>query len=162
MIKPCKNCGSLERVGRHCKPCNDEWKATNCKKVKAYKASWRKANPEKVNAVKRAWNKANREKVVDNVKAWRLANPGRAAAIAMRRRAAQFKATPAWADQEIINLMYVIAARVTLETGVEHHVDHMVPLQNKIVCGLHVEPNLQLLTAYENISKNNKYWLDMP
>jgi hypothetical protein len=42
------------------------------------------------------------------------------------------------------------------------HVDHIVPLVSKFVCGLHCEANLQLLPGPENQRKGNRVWPDMP
>jgi len=79
-----------------------------------------------------------------------------------KRRSARLNATPAWANLGKIIEVYQISALLTKTLSIKHHVDHIVPLQSKIVCGLHCEANLQVLPAIENIKKHNRTWPDMP
>ena len=58
---------------------------------------------------------------------------------------------PKWANLDVISEIY----KQSREEGLT--VDHIVPLNNKRVCGLHCEHNLQLLTAEENRRKGNKF-----
>lgn len=69
-------------------------------------------------------------------------------------------ATPDWADFKKIKLIYLEAWTLTIETGEKHVVDHIVPLQSPIVCGLHCEFNLRAITYDENDKKSNKHWPD--
>ena len=61
-----------------------------------------------------------------------------------------------WADLDAMAEVYQEAEYTGL------HVDHIIPLQSKHVCGLHVWDNLQLLTESENKAKGNRRWPDMP
>lgn len=59
------------------------------------------------------------------------------------------RAMPNWANEFAIRKFYLACPE-----GMT--VDHIVPLRGKTVCGLHVEWNLQYLTASENSRKHNK------
>lgn len=104
-------------------------------------ARWAKANPEKQRAMKQRWNDANRALLASYSAKW--------------RKAARM-ATPAWADFDAIRAFYEEARRLTEETGIPHHVDHIVPLQSKLVCGLHAQANLRVVTDSENVKKRNR------
>lgn len=58
---------------------------------------------------------------------------------------------PPWADKNKINEFYIIARKSGLT------VDHIIPLKGKLVSGLHVHDNLQLLPASVNSSKGNDF-----
>lgn len=75
---------------------------------------------------------------------------------AAKRRAAQLQRTPAWADTAAILEVYQRARELTMVTGVMHHVDHHIPLQGRLVSGLHVAENLRVVTWIENITKGNR------
>lgn len=74
-----------------------------------------------------------------------------------QRRNAMLLATAGWADKKAIKAIYEEARRRSTETGIPHEVDHIVPIQGRKVCGLHVENNLQILTKSENIRKHASY-----
>lgn len=69
------------------------------------------------------------------------------------RKALKMARMPAWADRTAIQKIYSECPR-------GYHVDHIIPLQGELVSGLHVENNLQYLTAFENLSKHNKFTID--
>ena len=76
-----------------------------------------------------------------------------------KRQAAKIFATPSWADYEKIKLIYRQAFEIR-KLGRNVHVDHIIPLRGKNVCGLHVEGNLQIIDAVENLSKFNKFEIE--
>src|ERR1700719_52134 len=100
--------------------------------------------------------------MISALRAWNKENQPRRTAGQRKREAKKLNATPAWANESLIVALYLEAKRLTDETGIPHEVDHIVPLVSKLVCGLHVEANLSVITALENLKKLNRYWPDMP
>lgn len=87
---------------------------------------------------------------------WKKANPARTNANTRKRELTKRRACPPWVDHTAILKVYSEAARLTAETGVLHHVDHIIPLTGKSVNGLHVSWNLQVIPATDNLRKSNK------
>ena len=56
--------------------------------------------------------------------------------------------------------IYAEASHLSKETGVRYEVDHIVPLTNPLVCGLHCEFNLRSIPSQANRSKANKFAVD--
>jgi hypothetical protein len=96
-----------------------------------------------------AWIVNNREKHRDAARQRRRSNPTFWREQAMARYAGRNTATPVWADRKAIREFYKACPA-------GYHVDHIVPLRGKTVCGLHVLWNLQYLPARENRRKLNK------
>ena len=129
-------------------------------------AEWYYSNPEKAAKYRKEKTASifadpeKRRKELDRVAQWYKENPAVGAARAARRRAAQFRATPGWLtekDYEEMRKIYEECARISKETGVLHHVDHVIPLRGKKISGLHVPQNLRIITAEENLKKGNKF-----
>lgn len=105
----------------------------------------------------------NKEKIKDYSKEYIKANKDGYRARTAKRRAAKLQATPKWLTKEQheeIKDLYKIATELEKLDGIARNVDHIVPLQGKSVCGLHVPWNLQILTQEENIKKGNKLYVD--
>lgn len=108
----------------------------------------------------RKYHQANSEVIKEKVRKWRKENPEKRAAHEAKRRSQKLKATPHWLTEyqhKQIELKYWISQFLADYTGIQHHVDHIHPLQGENICGLHVPENLQILTAKENMSKSNSY-----
>lgn len=67
------------------------------------------------------------------------------------------RATGLWTDLDQIKAVYEEARRLELADSIKRHVDRIIPLRGRKVCGLHVHTNLQILTRDENIRKGNSF-----
>lgn len=174
-----KHKGHSDGLGSNCKECckqkSKAYKKANPDKAKiAVDKCWNK-NRDKYNekkkeyskkyskeAVARAkkWNEANPEKIIKCRKNWKANNTDKVNANTAKRRAVKLQATPKWLsedDYKTMEQMYKMAQRETIRTGTKFHVDHIIPLKGKNVCGLHCPSNLQVIPAEENCKKSNKF-----
>lgn len=125
-----------------------KWSQNNKEKERETRAKWLANNPDKAAIFD---ERSKKRKLI-----WQKEHPAECARKASKYRAKLRSATPSWADQNKINTFYVVAHLMTKRTGTKHEVDHIVPLQSKIVCGLHVPWNLHVVTKSENARKRNK------
>jgi len=124
--------------------------------------TWRSINAEYCRVKHQQYYQENKEAFLEKRRLYWANNPAKVLELCRRRTAKQLMAEPAWADRAAMIALYELAIQRTQETGVPHHVDHIVPLQSKRVCGLHVPANMQVVSASENCSKGNRWWPDMP
>lgn len=123
---------------------------------------WQKNNSKRVSDKTAKWGKAHRDVTRAAARRYTKNNLPKFAARNARRKAMKRQATPAWANKFFIEEIYDLAKRRTKATGIEWHVDHIVPLKHHLVQGLHCEANLQVIPAAQNNAKGNRYWPDMP
>lgn len=127
-----------------------------------------KENPQAKRDASKKYRDRNKEKAIQRCANWRKENPEKlksyrqqeatkamARFFTSSRRARIAQAIPPWADLKEIEKIYE-----SCPSG--YHVDHIVPLISKKVCGLHCEANLRQIPARENQQKNNLWWPDMP
>lgn len=67
-----------------------------------------------------------------------------------KRQLEKMLRTPPWADQHDLRMLYMSCPK-------GYHLDHIYPLQGKLISGLHVPSNLAYLPATENHSKGRKF-----
>lgn len=118
---------------------------TNKEKVLKYQEEYRKNNKDKVGK----YYNINRSRLLKKQKNHYKNNKELYLAQNAKRRAQKLNATLEGYDKEI--------KEIYKNCPDGHHVDHIMPLNNPIICGLHVPWNLQYLTAKENLKKSNKF-----
>ena len=140
-------------LASECRPCkreqNREYAAKNRETARVRAKKWYKENKDSL-------TEEQKQKRRDACNRYRKRHPDKINSKNRKRQAAKLNATPAWADKVAIDYIYYAAKVIERVYGTKWHVDHIIPLNGKNVCGLHVQNNLQLLAPLDNLKKSNK------
>jgi 5-methylcytosine-specific restriction endonuclease McrA len=168
--EPCKHGHIAPRKTKgSCVDClKVEWEKANVTRAEYFRA-YNESDAGK--QAKRRYYEANKEQVIARANArpveertrhrekYKKQNPDLYKAFNSVRKRRHKNATPPWITQEqkqLIKGLYLHAMHLTKITGERYVVDHIIPLINPTVCGLHVPWNLRVITQEQNLLKSNK------
>lgn len=135
-----------------------KWSMDNPAKRRAIALRWIRNNPEKHAASRRKWIENNQDKHRATKRAWSAANRDRACLYSVNRLKQIKRSTPHWLSKwhkDEMALIYSLKYDMQNVCGQVMEIDHIVPLQGKNVCGLHVPWNLRIVTRVVNRRKHN-------
>lgn len=133
------------------------WTATgNCSTCQRNRTnSWQINNPEKYLAYRNS--DARKKSSNESVKRYYAKNKEYYSNKNAKRRADKLQATTVWGQEGVEDFYKKAKELEKMNPTVKFHVDHIVPLVGKNVCGLHNRFNLQVLTELQN-KRKGKAW----
>lgn len=161
--KWCCGCKQYMDPERFCKnKARPDGRSTLCRECSRIKRTEGRRNDpikrENSRLTSQNYRKNNLDRYAGLARKWRADNPGKYKFLDNKKRAAKLNASPKWLTEEQWSEMDRIYVEAAL---IGKHVDHVVPLQGKHVCGLHVPWNLELMDPNENMAKCNKHESDV-
>lgn len=156
-----KGSSSRDGLQYQCKDCKKRYNLEHKQHSKEYNQQYFQDNKDRLMIISTEWRNNNLDKNREIHNNYVSRNLEKLAANCSIRRARLLKAFPKWANLKEIKEIYAESKRLSISTGIDHHVDHIIPLQGKLVCGLHVENNLQILTAIENWYKGPSFDIEI-
>lgn len=138
LIEYSTNRSEKDKHNKRCKVC-----------TAAYGREWRATHKERALKTSRKFERKNRKKRRNKCKKWRSNNREKSRAYAAKRKLAILNRTLSTLFDKEIEEIYKNCPK-------GYEVDHIIPLQNPLVSGLHVPWNLQYLPSAKNRSKHNR------
>jgi hypothetical protein len=136
-----------------------QWAKQNPEKKKLADKKSREKNKDHAKLVQKNYRERNKERLkVINAK-WRMDNHSYILSKNRERYALKKNRLPHWVtDEEKKQISELYAeCNIRRENGENVHVDHIVPLKGSTVSGFHVLSNLRIISAKENLEKNNNF-----
>ena len=112
--------------------CVRQWRLRNTLRIKAWKREYRQIHRHRLAAYKRTRN------------------------IEKQRKGKYEQGIRGEEEDKRITILRLSRVK-TKETGIPHHVDHIVPLQGTTVSGIHISGNLRIVRADFNLKKGNTF-----
>ena len=159
-----------------CKSCDKDYRIKNKERHSQYSKEYKQKNKELIAQKRKIRHELaseerklqikqrcseyyfeNKKHLQEKSKEWVANNRHKMNAIYAKYKAKKIKATPKWANLSRIECYYSVANMLNQEKLDVWEVDHIIPLQGKKVCGLHVHNNLRVITRAENRSKGNSF-----
>jgi len=152
-MKLCTKCQENKNLDCFYKKQSGNW-CISCHKI------YRNSRKERVSELSRIWFEKNKEKAILNKKLWRKNNMHLNRFYGLNRIAKKNKRNVFWkkelTDLVIIEAHHLAKLREKI-TKFKWHVDHIIPMNGKLVSGLHVWNNIQVIPASDNVRKHNKF-----
>jgi hypothetical protein len=153
-----KNKQNRDGLQTKCKKCAIEAAranyAANAEARREDKRQYHKTHAEQDAKYFRKYREANQEKI----KEYKRTHQDKLNTYTMKYYTLRRSATIPYGELNslIISEAYELASLRTKLTGIKWNVDHVIPINNLYVCGLHVGINLQVIPAKDNKVKRNK------
>jgi len=168
---PCKRGGIAQRRINGdclCEACivfTRQLKAKWSSKNKEKTIAWKKANLDKMAEYQRNYVEKNKLAIKQRLSDWKRNNSDKVLSDTRKRQLSKINAVPKWYGEfdSFVNTEAIKLSKLREKaTGFKWHVDHMIPLQAKIACGLHCASNLQVIPERLNCVKRNQMMYTEP